>query len=249
MLRTRTGAGTQVLQAGQTVPQLQVVSLAGRSGFSRDANVHGFAFGNASGGQGIRTATQTRTYTQSQTTTAYRPTISINREQSVAAGGAPPGDPGGSKTITAVEDEKKKKKKDEKAKKKRESAEKRAARKKARKENYVCFGMRRRRSPGNAGASGGGGVPPRVVKNRNEEPSEKPQRGGAKVSIVSRLNPFSCGAPSPGDPDPSPGGGSLFLKKDRTPRRVIRADDEGEDDGGSCGCFQVFFKKKDSMVA
>jgi len=59
------------------------------------------------------------------------------------------------------------------------------------------------------------------------------------------LNPFIRGAPGPGDSHPGLGGGSLSLVKDGTPRRLIRADDEDENDGGGCGCFPVSLRKED----
>jgi polygalacturonase len=76
-------------EAGNYQP-LQTVSLAGRSGFSRTANVHGFAY------------TETATPRQASYTTTRH----------TAAGAPAPGDPGGSRTITEFEYVKKPKKGD-----------------------------------------------------------------------------------------------------------------------------------------
>ncbi|KAL2153618.1 hypothetical protein VTH82DRAFT_4773 [Thermothelomyces myriococcoides] len=76
-LRVRTGGGTYTVTAGQAAGnELQVVSLAGTSGFSRTARVYGFS---AAGGS---TATQTRTYyTQTYTQTQTRTQPTLTREE------------------------------------------------------------------------------------------------------------------------------------------------------------------------
>ncbi len=71
-LRVREGGGTYTLTAGQAVgSQLDIVSLAGTSGFSRNARVYGFSSTSAAP---TRTVTQTRTQTRTQTQTYYTQT-------------------------------------------------------------------------------------------------------------------------------------------------------------------------------